>query len=194
MIFRMQTIRILTACLGLSLLLLTGCSSISVNYDYDTSTNFGSLRSYSWAPDPETALTQMDAARADRRSGLLSNRIKTSVNKNLTAKGLILNDDTPDLLAVFHIGVQDKIQVTNWGYNYSNYYWGGGYGGQQMDVYQYQEGQLIIDLVDAKSHNLVWRGSGSGVVDNTNRSPEEMQARMDDIVAQILANFPPPVK
>ncbi len=188
-----MTIRILSAWLGLSLLLLAGCSTISVNYDYDTSTNFGTFRSFAWAPEPDLSTTQMDAAQASRRSGLLSNRIRSSVNKTLATKGLTLNETAPDLLAVFHIGVQDKIQVTNWGYHYSNYYWGG-YGGQQMDVYQYQEGQMIIDLVDAKSMDLVWRGSGTGVVDSSNKSPEEMQALIDDVVAKILANYPPPSK
>ena len=107
----------------------------------------------------------------------------------MAARGLAPSNAQPDLEVVYHVGAQDKIQVTDWGYRYSDYYWG--YGGRQIDVYQYTEGTLVIDLVDAATDNLVWRGSGSGVVDQTQRTPEEMQARMNDIVAKIMKSFPP---
>jgi len=191
--------RILVSAVGLSLWLMTGCSSsINVNYDYDTTTNFGTYRTFDWAPNPVDATKTTDAAVATQNSGLLSNRIKSAVNLELAQKGLTQSSDNPDLLAVFHVGVQDKIQVTDWGYGYSNYYWGasrgmygGGYGG--MDVYQYQEGRMIIDLVDSQTHNLIWRGTGEGVVGQTQKSPEELQARINDVVRQIMVNYPPPL-
>jgi len=178
--------------MGLALsLFLSGCSTITVNYDYDTTTNFGEFRTYKWAPDPSDATQVQNAADASQRSGLLSNRIKSAVEYELNAKGMTKTDGAADLLVVFHLGTQEKIAVTDWGYGYSNYYWG--YGGRQMDVYQYQEGQMIIDLVQDQTHNLVWRGTGRGVVDQSTKSPEEMQARINDVVAQIMANFPPPL-
>jgi len=39
----------------------------------------------------------------------------------------------------------------------------------------------------------VWRGTGEGVVDQTQKSPEELQARITNVVNQIMANFPPPL-
>ncbi len=181
-----------TLILGLTLsLFLAGCSSITVNYDYDTTTNFAQYRTYKWAPDPSSPTMAQNANQASQRSGLLSNRIKIAVDNVLATKGLTLSDGDTDLMVVFHVGTQEKIQVTDWGYRYSDYYWG--YGGRQMDVYQYQEGQMIIDLVEENGHNLVWRGTGKGVVDQSTRSPEEMQARINDVVAQILANYPPPL-
>ncbi len=181
-----------TLILGLAMsLFLAGCSTINVNYDYDTTTNFVQYRTYKWAPDPDNPTQVQDANRASQRSGLLSNRIKSAVEYELEAKGLTKTEGDADLLVVFHLGTQEKIQVTDWGYRYSDYYWG--YGGRQMDVYQYQEGQMIIDLVEEKTHNLVWRGTGKGVVDQTQKSPEEMQAKINDVVAQIMANFPPPL-
>ncbi len=182
--------RILFVGMALSLF-LAGCSSITVNYDYDTTTNFGQYRTYKWAPEPGNPTQVQDANQASQRSGLLSNRIKSAVDIELKAKGLTLSEGDADLMVIFHLGTQDKIQVTDWGYGYSSHYWG--YGGRQVDVYQYQEGQMIIDLVEEQSHNLVWRGSGKGVVDSSPRSPEEMQARINDVVAQIMANYPPPL-
>lgn len=178
--------------LGLALgLFLGGCSTISVNYDYDTTTNYGQFRTFQWAPNPSNPTMAQDANQAEQRSGLLSNRIKSAVERELAAKGLTKSQGTADLMVVFHVGTKDKIQVTDWGYRYSDYYWG--YGGRQMDVYQYQEGQMIIDLVDNKTHNLVWRGTGKGVMDQSRKTPEEMQARINDVVAKIMANYPPPM-
>ena len=68
------------------------------------------------------------------------------------------------------------------------------YGGRQIDVYQYTQGTLVIDIVDAKTKTLVWRGSATGTVDGQQRSPEEMQQRVNNVVAQIMANFPPKKK
>ncbi len=178
--------------LGMALsLFLTGCSTITVNYDYDTTTNFGQFRTYKWAPDPSDPTRVQNANDAGQRSGLLSNRIKSAIEYELNAKGMTKTEGDADLMVVFHIGTQEKIAVTDWGYGYSNYYWG--YGGRQMDVYQYQEGQMIIDLVQEETHDLVWRGTGRGVVDQSTKSPEEMQAKINDVVAQIMANFPPPL-
>ena len=103
-------------------------------------------------------------------------------------RGITMSDN-PDLLVVYHIGTQEKIQVTDWGYRYSDYYWG--YGGRQIDVYQFTEGSLVIDLVDAETTNLVWRGTGTGVVDQDQKSPEEMQARANEVINKIMKSFPP---
>ena len=114
----------------------------------------------------------------------------------MATKGFAHSPDNPQLLAVFHLGVQDKVQVSDWGYGYSNYYYGGAhgyYGGRTMDVYQYQEGRLIIDLVDAATHNLVWRGTGEAVMQGGLKTPAEVQHRIDTVVNQIMANFPPPL-
>ena len=93
------------------------------------------------------------------------------------------------LLIVYHIGTQEKIQVTDWGYRYSDYYWG--YGGRQIDVYQFTEGSVVFDLIDSETNNLVWRGTGTGVVNQDRKSPEEMQARANEVINKIMKSFPP---
>lgn len=182
----MRTITRMTL-VAILLAALAGCSSITVNHDYDSEADFTTYRTFGWMP--RSGQAPGTAAEAKTMSDLLDRRIRNAVEGELTARGLTLSDAQPDLEVVYHVGAQDKIQVTDWGYRYSDYYWG--YGGRQIDVYQYTEGTLVIDLVDAAADNLVWRGSGTGVVDNTQRSPEEMQDRMNEIVAKIMQSFPP---
>ena len=55
----------------------------------------------------------------------------------------------------------------------------------------YNEGAIIVDFVDARSKKLVWQGIGSGIsVD----SPKAKQKQIPQIVAQIMANYPPGMK
>jgi hypothetical protein len=52
----------------------------------------------------------------------------------------------------------------------------------------YNEGAIIVDLVDAKSNKLVWQGIGSGIsVD----SPRAKQRQIPEIMAEIMKNYPP---
>ena len=147
---------------------LTGCSSsVSVNHDYDTEADFTQYKTYTWAP---VATSPTGDAAAGTANSLLNRRIRNAIEHQLADKGMQPDSDNPDLLVVYHVGVKDKVQVTDWGYSYSSHYWG--MGTRDIDVYQYQEGTLIIDLVDTRSKTLVWRGSGTKVVESNRGSGE----------------------
>ena len=66
---------------------------------------------------------------------------------------------------------------------------GRGYGGG-TSVYYYDETTLLIDLIDVVLKELVWRGSGTGTV-NDYSDQQEMQEAIDDVVAKIMYDFPP---
>ena len=164
---------------------ITGCSNLSVNYDYDQNVEWGKFKTYGWMAAPQSPA---DPNSPLQNTPLLQQRVHNSVDFEMQQRGITMADD-PDLLVVYHIGTQEKIQVTDWGYRYSDYYWG--YGGRQIDVYQFTEGSLVIDLVDAETQNLVWRGTGTGVVDQSQKSPEEMQDRANNVIQKIMESFPP---
>jgi hypothetical protein len=56
-----------------------------------------------------------------------------------------------------------------------------------VDTYEYEVGTLVLDFVDAKKKELVWRGTASGVID-----PGKTAEQIDGIIAKLLDNFPPP--
>jgi len=160
------------------------CASIyGVQYDYDKQVNFESLKTYDWLPIPEKAT--MDS--------LVVNRVKNAVNSELQAKGLTMTSNNPDFFIAEHLGKKDKVKVTNWGYGYGSYgrYRGGYWGPQGVDTYQYEEGSLILDFVDAKSKKMIWRGVAKAQIDDTN-TPEKSEKLIDEAVQEILKNFPPP--
>ncbi len=162
----------------LPLLLLAACSSVSTNYDYDMSYDFSKLRTYRWADIP---------SRSDA-DPLVVQRVGTAVEAELRAKGYAQAEGTPDFLVATYVGRRTRIQVTDWGYGYGP--WGRWYGGGGLDVYEYEEGTLIVDIVDNRSRKLVWRGTAVRTID-PQATPEEKTEHINEAVARIFESFPP---
>ena len=57
-------------------------------------------------------------------------------------------------------------------------------------VENYDQGTLVLDIVDGRSNELVWRGTAQARIDPSN-SPEERQRRINEAVRKILDRFPP---
>ena len=166
------------------LLLAAGCSSVSVSHDFDSKTDFANLRTYSWITAPES--TSENVQRELQKNSLIESRVKKAVNRQLAAKGLRETTQDPDFLVAFHTGVQDKTDVQSWGYGYG--YWGMRGGG--VSTIHYQEGTLILDFIDPKSKNLIWRGVGKKVLSGKT-SPEESEKTINTAVEEILKKYPP---
>jgi hypothetical protein len=69
-----------------------------------------------------------------------------------------------------------------WGYGY----WGGfNYG--YTEVRSYKKGTLVLDIVDARTHQLVW----VGILDKEVRSVNPPSKRIQKTITKLLKNFPP---
>ena len=188
----METLKAITVII--LIMIMTGCASIYIDYDYDPLVDFAGIRTYDWLPIPEKA----------RANELTIKHIKSAVNRELAAKGLIPASKDSDVFIALHGGRERKVDVQEWGYAYrrGGYYGRGPYGGRPyrgyagpetvqyrsgVDTYEYEVGTLILDFVDAKKKELVWRGTAHGVID-----PQITREFIDETVAKILANYPPP--
>ena len=74
-------------------------------------------------------------------------------------------------------------------YGYGYPYYGGYGGGSNVDVQQYTEGTLAIDIYDVAEHDPVWHGVATKrITDKMRRNPDES---LTEIVTEILQRFPP---
>jgi hypothetical protein len=160
------------------------CSTIyGVKYDFDQQVNFADLKTFDWMPVPEKAGI----------NSLVVQRVKNAVNAELKAKGLMMTSNNPDFLIAQHLGKKDKVQVTDWGYDYGPHggYWGGYWGAAGgVSSYNYEEGSLILDFVDAKSKKMIWRGAAKAEVQNAD-TPEKSEKLINEAVKEILKKYPP---
>jgi len=174
--------------------ILSGCSSLSVNYDYNEKINFKHYSKYDWLPFPKDM--QVDE--------LNRTRFVTAVEDTLKTKGFDQNSSNPDFVIATHFGKESKVDITNWGYSYApNGYYGGygyrypgyGYSGSYantggVSVYEYEQGTLILDFVDTKTKTLIWRATAKAIISPAS-TPEKQTEKIKKAVNEILENFPP---
>jgi hypothetical protein len=181
----MRSIRLTSLLLSAMLL---ACSAVKTSSDYDPSANFTSYQTYGWLPDPPPT----GHPRAD--NPLLHERVRNSIDRALAAKGFRRSED-PDILVTYHLSAQQKLDVRTY---YDTYYGPYGYGVSIPDteVRPYEEGTLIVDVVDARAKKVVWRGYGSRRLKEPSgqQDPAELQKRVDETVDETLAKFPPQPK
>jgi len=174
----------------ISAVFFAGCSSISVNTDYDTGTNFANYKTYSWPTNSEK-IKDDDLS----MNPIMYNRIKKAVDKELQQIGFVLKeDDGADFEVYLHAGVKEKMQIHDTGPYYRGYYgaWWGRPGGTTMVNY-YEEGTLFIDIVDNQKNELTWRGAGTSVLEEYS-DIDDQEAFIAEIVSKILQDFPPSSK
>lgn len=183
--YQMKTVQ---ATLSLLIVLIfAGCSPVKVNIDYDPKAEFSALRTFGIgsATNKNDELVQ---------NPLMLQRVNRAIKTTMEAKGFLHVNDSPDMLLYPHASTKEKISVTDWGNTYSGWWGPGPYGrgyGNRIDVRQYTEGYLIVDVVTPQKKQLVWRGVGSFIVSSKEFTPEESQERADTIIGEILQEFPP---
>jgi hypothetical protein len=68
----------------------------------------------------------------------------------------------------------------------------GGLGNEATTTVQnYKVGTLVLDMYDAKTKQLVWRGTASDTLSN---NPQHNEKDLDKAVEKMLKKFPPPEK
>ncbi|MBK9099251.1 MAG: DUF4136 domain-containing protein [bacterium] len=109
----------------------------------------------------------------------------------MDAKGYTVADKADFGIALM-FSSKTKTNIQSYGYGYGYGYWGrpGMYGTGGVDVTQYDEGTLVIDIIDMAEQKLVWRGIGSGAMEQS-PTVEERTENINNAVNKILAQFPP---
>ena len=157
---------------------LTSCSPFQVRSDYAETANFNNYKTYKLRID-DLKLNDID-----------KDRVLNELSKQLQTKGLMPGNN-PDLIV--NVKANHKIVTdVNVDRPYGMYGWGGpfgwGVGMSRTWTSNYNQGALIVDFIDAASQKLVWQGIGSGIsVD----SPRAKQKQIPQIMAEIMANYPP---
>jgi len=167
------------------LILLEGCSSVAVNYDYDSKFDFTHLKKYSWLPMPKDL-------QADE---LIVKRIQSAIDRNLQDKGFVQTSNESDFVIALYISTHIKKELwESGGYGYRGYgRYGSHWSGNRIEIYEYEEGTVIVEIINASNKDLIWRGTGVGMVEH-DLSPKARDKRIGQVVAELLENFPPVIK
>ena len=166
--------------MGMMVLFAIKSSAGQVKTDYDRNANFGQYKTYSWE-------------QVKTKDVLYVDRIKSAVNTALAAKGWTQVDSGSDV-CIIALGMTREQQTLDTFYDGFGGGWGwrrfggGGFGEATTTTETYEVGTLVIDLFDAKTKQLVWRGSTSDTLSNNS---DKNIHNLDRDVEKMFKQFPP---
>src|SRR5207253_8253255 len=136
-------------CIVLFLAALGTAFAQQVKTDFDHQANFSQYKTYLWQ-DIKPANSLWDA------------RIKSAVDAQLAAKGWtqVASGGDVAIVAIKTTQTQRTLQTFYDGFG-GGWRWRGfgGFGDATTTEQDYKEGTLVVDLYDAKTKQLIWRGS-----------------------------------
>jgi len=137
---------------------------VSVNYNHDV--DFSQFHTYAWGSNNANAI----------KDSILAQVAQQDINAAMQSKGLTLvqENQNPDLLLTANGGMREQTSWNAWGMHG----WGGGMG--SITPEQNVVGTMIVDLFNAKSQELVWRGIAENTLDNKGSKNQEMVRKAVD--------------
>jgi len=175
--------------LGLgALVLLAACETMRVASDYDRSATFDHYRTF--------ALIQ----RPHQQPGnpLVVQRTQDAIRGYLVGRGYMYVADPAqaDFAVDFTIGSRERTQIQSYpapwggpGWSGRRGWWGSPYWGDTIDVRQFTEGTLSIDVFDGKTSRPVWHGWAQKTLSRSDI--ENSQGPIQRAVSAVLEKFPP---
>ena len=152
----------------------TAAYAQKVNVDSDPAAPFATYKTYAWhegtpAPDP-----------------LAQERLQSAVDEKLSARGLAMNTSAPDVIVVTHVTTSDRKELVLNGFGPGPWW-----GGATASVKTYVDGTLIVDLYDAKTKKMVWRGVATATASD---KPTKNAEKMNKALEKMFEKFPIPAQ
>jgi hypothetical protein len=193
---------------------ITGCSSgggVQVRTSVEPNANLAALHTFYVLTAPtRSANAEPLSANDPMLDNSITNRaLRGDLTTALESRGYAPTArQGADFLVAYYAGTKQKLDTTYWGptfdpgwrYQYRGRrgwawpYYGAPYygmmnpwGGQQVSVTSSTQGQVIVDLTDTKTNELIWRGQG---VEPVSTDPVQYASELQGVVNAIVAKFP----
>lgn len=161
---------LLTACLTLSAMLAMPAFAQTVKVDYDRDVDFSTFKTYAWQ---------------EGRSGanpLVDKRIVQAIDAQLSAKGWTRVESSPNALVTYRAAINGRRQLNAWGHGPR---WSGMGTITEEMIYT---GQIVVDISEAASERLIWRGLATDAVSD---KADKNEKRLNEAIAKLFKQFPP---
>jgi hypothetical protein len=186
------------------ILFLGGCAAVQTYSDADKAVDFNKYHTYAW-------LQRSDSVQDIFYSNqLVEKNIKYYAEQEMASRGYILDNNNPDVLIEYHTMVEKKHQTVSNpvyatpSYPYSPFYGPFGYNtaypytyyntpyviGYNVQEIDYNEGTLVIDIIDRKKNQLIWRGWSVGTVSDEQSLEKELPKDIKKIFKKYPVHVP----
>lgn len=160
-------------------LLSTAAAAQQVTYDYDRGTDFARFKTYAWVDG--TILQDEFNHR----------RIVAAVDSQLKLKGFtrVERGANPDVLVAYHASFDKDLRITGFSSGWAGYRFAASRSGTAR-VDDVVTGTLVVDMVEAASKTIIWRGTARKEVDAA-ASPEKREKNIHKAAEKLYRNYPP---
>jgi hypothetical protein len=165
------------------ILALAACATMTVSSHVERGLDFSKYRTYDWGP-PD-ALPTGDP-RLDK-DPFFQDHMQGAVERQLAARGFerVTPSGTADLLIHYHANISRRIDVdrVDRGYGYAP--------DPASQVFDYEAGTLVLDIVDSRTRRVIWRGWAQDSVKDMLDDRDTMARKIEEAVRRMLERFPP---
>jgi Domain of unknown function (DUF4136) len=168
-------------------IVLTACTTLQVGSDYDRAANFSNYHTF----------VVMQRQHQGTNNPLVPQRTEDGIKRYLISRGYTLANDpaSADFVVDFTIGAKERTEINTYPepyagpWFYGNPWWGSPYWGNTVDVRQFHEGTLSIDIFDGHSKRPVWHGWARKEL--SSGDIEHPAQPIQEAIEAVLAKFPP---
>jgi hypothetical protein len=146
-----------------------------VSVNYNRGLNFSQYHTYAWGSNNTNQI----------RNSILAQNAQVDINMAMQSKGLrmVQESENPDLLLTSSGGMRESTSYSAMGMRG----FGGGFG--SITPQQNVEGTLIVELFDAKTQTIVWRGIAQ---DTLNSNGDKNTKMVANAVTKMFKQYPTP--
>jgi hypothetical protein len=177
--------------LGIAFFFLTICVPLAaqkVTINFDKNFDFTNHHRYAWHPN------HIVTRQGKQNDALIDQKIVQDVNRTLRDKGFVLDPSNPDFFISYEAGASDFTADVE-GFHATpaprlNEPQGAVYGIPQ-NVWYSVDGQVVFQLVDAKSNQRVWTATASKKIRDPHKGMRNMEKQVQQFVSKTFKSFPP---
>jgi hypothetical protein len=157
---------------ALAALAVTACATTNTRSFLERGSDVGPYRTYAWGPANVQATGD---PRLDNNQ-IFQERIEAAVERQLGTRGFERVESGADLLVRYYTSVEQQLNAD------------GAY--EDCRPFVFDAGTIVIDLIDARTQRLVWRGWDEGSIDGVIDNQDWMEKRVDEAVVRIVGQLP----
>ncbi|MBZ5671800.1 MAG: DUF4136 domain-containing protein [Acidobacteriia bacterium] len=161
----------------LGLLAAHGAWAQKITMEFDQAADFSKYKTFNIREG------ELNSKNPALNSPLVKKQIEADIERDLTARGLVVASGRPDLNVRYHFGSARRTEVATYPAGWR------GLGTRVVRV-PYAEGTLVIDLRDPSTRSLVWRG----IAIENESDASKIEGKLDDMVRKCLEKYPPKPK
>ncbi len=174
--------------LGVGVLVASPVHAQKPQIQWDTDYDFSKVKTFKWQQPSAPSLSDSNP--------FMHKFIESSIETELKNAGLTETTGDPDVYVTYHGSVDTEVELrsTSFGYSVGTYGMGGwGMSGVAVGPthtttreVQTKKGTLVVDIVDAKEKQLVWRGTASGILisDSQEKTQKAIGKAIQDMAKQ----------